>query len=51
VDKLRLYYRFFETDDECIAFQKLHYMHGLFLPDDVLEKLYRLNVIKLLKLA
>ncbi|MFQ5810054.1 MAG: amidohydrolase family protein [Armatimonadota bacterium] len=51
VDKVRLFLRFFETEDEHIPFQKLDHMCGLFLPDDVLEKVYRLNAMKLLKLG
>jgi hypothetical protein len=51
VDKVRLFLRFFETEDEHIAFQKLDHMCGLFLPDDVLERIYRLNAMKVLKLG
>lgn len=46
----QLYYRFLETDDEYFNYglsrlpgQGRWQIYGLFLPDDVLEKVYRLN--------
>jgi predicted TIM-barrel fold metal-dependent hydrolase len=46
----RLYYRFLETDDEYFSHDTVEpsrqgrwHVHGLFLPDDVLEKVYFLN--------
>ncbi len=46
----RLYYRFLETDDEHFNYnlgpvprQGRWHIHGLHLPDDVLENVYRLN--------
>ncbi|MGB6687390.1 MAG: amidohydrolase family protein [Terracidiphilus sp.] len=50
----RLYFRFLETDDEYFEYpshasrQGRWNIYGLYLPDDVLEKLYRLNALKLL---
>ncbi len=49
-----VYYRFLETDDEYIDPSKSHHLqgrwriHGIFLPDDVLEKLYNKNALKIL---
>jgi predicted TIM-barrel fold metal-dependent hydrolase len=46
----RLYYRFLETDDEYFNYglaetprQGRWYVHGMYLPDDVLEKIYYKN--------
>lgn len=45
----RIYYRFLETDDENFDCSASHHrqgfwnIYGVFLPDDVLEKLYRKN--------
>jgi predicted TIM-barrel fold metal-dependent hydrolase len=50
----RLSYRFFETDDEYFEYpshasrQGRWNVYGLFLPDDVLRKVYRENAMKLL---
>lgn len=50
VDEYRLYYRFLETDDEYFPYytgetppQGRWMAYGLFLPDDVLEKVYHRN--------
>ncbi|MBX3083293.1 MAG: amidohydrolase family protein [Anaerolineae bacterium] len=55
LDAYRLYYRFFETDDEYFNYnlsevpgQGRWYVYGLFLPDDVLEKLYYKNAERIL---
>ncbi len=50
----RLYYRMLETDDEYFDYpshasrQGRWQIYGLFLPDDVLRKIYRDNAVKLL---
>jgi predicted TIM-barrel fold metal-dependent hydrolase len=51
----RIYYRFLETDDEYFDYgaddipgQGRWCIYGLFLPDDVLEKVYRLNALGVL---
>lgn len=50
----RIYYRFLETDDEYIDPSGGHHLqgrwmiYGLYLPDDVLEKLYNKNALKIL---
>lgn len=51
----RLYYRFLETDDEYFNYnlsdlpkQGRWYAYGLYLPDDVLEKVYSLNAARLI---
>src|SRR5690606_13291075 len=52
----RLYYRFLETKDEYIDPTKAHHLqgrwmiYGLHLPDQVLEKIYYKNAVKLLNL-
>ncbi|MHB8624589.1 MAG: amidohydrolase family protein [Aggregatilineales bacterium] len=50
LDYYRLYYRFLETDDEYFNYgttpipgQGRWYIYGLYLPDDVLQKVYYLN--------
>jgi predicted TIM-barrel fold metal-dependent hydrolase len=50
----RLQYRFLETDDEYFSYntspiplQGRWYVHGLYLPDDVLEKIYLRNFTKI----
>ena len=54
VEMYRLYYRFLETDDEYFDYpshasrQGRWSICGLFLPEDVLRKVYRENAIKLL---
>ncbi len=57
LDAYRLYYRFLETDDEYFSYstsevpsQGRWYAYGMYLPDDVLEKIYYKNSVKLLKL-
>ena len=50
----RLYYRFLETADEYFDYpshasrQGRWNIYGIFLPDDVLRKVYRENALKLL---
>jgi uncharacterized protein len=52
----RVYYRFLETDDEYFDPTPAHkqqgrwMIYGIFLPDDVLEKIYNKNAIKILNL-
>jgi predicted TIM-barrel fold metal-dependent hydrolase len=54
VEMYRLYYRFLETADEYFEYpshasrQGRWNIYGLFLPADVLEKVYRSNALKLL---
>jgi predicted TIM-barrel fold metal-dependent hydrolase len=55
LDAYRLYYRFLETDDEYFNYnltpvpgQGRWYIYGLFLPDDVLQKIYYQNAEGLL---
>ena len=54
VDMYRLYYRFLETADEYFDYpshasrQGRWMVYGLFLPADVLQKVYRANALKLL---
>jgi predicted TIM-barrel fold metal-dependent hydrolase len=54
VDMYRLYYRFLETDDEYFDYpthasrQGRWNIYGLYLPDDVLRKVYRENALRLL---
>ncbi len=57
LDAYRLYYRFLETDDEYfnyntseVPLQGRWYVCGLYLPDDVLRKVYRDNAKKVLGL-
>lgn len=56
VEMYRLYYRFLETADEYFEYpshasrQGRWTICGVFLPDDVLRKIYRDNALKLLKL-
>jgi predicted TIM-barrel fold metal-dependent hydrolase len=50
----RLYYRFLETDDEYFEYpthasrQGRWNIYGVFLPDEVLRKIYRGNALKLM---
>jgi predicted TIM-barrel fold metal-dependent hydrolase len=50
----RIYFRFLETDDEYIDPSGGHHLqgrwniYGLYLPDDVLEKIYNKNALKIL---
>ncbi len=52
----RTHWRFLESDDEYFDISKSHKLqgrwnvYGLFLPDDVLEKIYRNNILKLISL-
>lgn len=57
VDSYGIYYRFLETDDEYFNYgtseipgQGRWSIYGLFLPDDVLEKVYRRNAMRILNL-
>ncbi len=53
-DAYRIYYRFLETDDEYFDCQKSHHLqgfwmiYGVFLPKDVLAKIYYQNAERLL---
>jgi predicted TIM-barrel fold metal-dependent hydrolase len=53
-DSYRIYYRFLETDDESFDCSASHHLqgfwnvYGLFLPDAVLEKVYRTNAERIL---
>lgn len=53
----RTYIRFLETDDEYFpvsqGYERLRFwrIYGVFLPDDVLEKVYRRNAERLLGMA
>lgn len=53
-DAFRLYYRFLETDDEYFDTAESHHrqgfwmIYGIFLPDEVLEKVYLTNASRLL---
>lgn len=53
----RLYFRFLETDDEYIDPTPAHKLqgrwmiYGLYLPDEVLEKIYNKNALKVLGMA
>ena len=56
VDAYRICYRFLETDDEYFNYntgdvpqQGRWYVHGLFLPDDVLKKVYSENARRILE--
>ena len=54
VEMYRLYYRFLETADEYFEYpshasrQGRWNIYGIFLPEDVLRKVYRENALKLL---
>jgi hypothetical protein len=53
-DAYRIYYRFLETDDEYFDCSASHHrqgfwnIYGIFLPPDVLEKVYRTNAERIL---
>ena len=53
-DAYRIYYRFLETDDEYFDCSASHHLqgfwniYGIFLPDPVLEKVYRKNAERIL---
>jgi predicted TIM-barrel fold metal-dependent hydrolase len=58
LDAYRLYYRFLETDDEYfnyntseVPMQGRWYVCGLYLPDDVLKKVYSENAKKVLRIS
>lgn len=58
LDAYRLYYRFLETDDEYFNYsiseipsQGRWHVCGLYLPDDVLKKIYRENAQRILRLG
>lgn len=57
LDAYQLCYRFLETDDEYFNYntseipgQGRWHVHGLYLPDDVLRKIYRDNAMRILKI-
>lgn len=56
LEAYQVYYRFLETDDEYILADPSHHrqgrwrIYGLYLPDDVLEKIYNKNAMKILNL-
>lgn len=53
----RIYYRFFETDDEYFDPSGGHHLEGrwmsyaVYLPDEVLEKIYYQNALKILDMC
>jgi len=53
IEAYQVYYRFLETDDEYINADPSHHrqgrwqIYGLYLPDDVLEKIYNKNALKI----
>ena len=58
LDAYRLYYRFLETDDEYFSYntsevpgQGRWYVCGLYLPDDVLKKVYHENARRVMKIG
>jgi predicted TIM-barrel fold metal-dependent hydrolase len=57
-EKVRIYWRFFETDDEYFDYHPAHKdrkglwkISGLSLPDDVLRKIYYQNALKLIGIS
>ena len=57
IDAYQIYYRFLETDDEYFNYnpgdipqQGRWYAHGLYLPDDVLKKVYSENAKRVLEM-
>jgi hypothetical protein len=57
LEAYRLYYRFLETNDEYfnyntseVPIQGRWCVHGMYLPDDVLKKIYRVNAMNVLKI-
>ncbi|MEJ5314081.1 MULTISPECIES: amidohydrolase family protein [Anaerolinea] len=57
LETYRIYYRFLETDDEYfnynpgeIPWQGRWYIYGIFLPDEVLEKVYAGNARRILRI-
>jgi hypothetical protein len=58
LDAYRLCYRLLETDDEYFNYntsevpgQGRFFAYGLYLPDEVLKKVYRQNAMKVLKIT
>ena len=55
-ESYRVYYRFLETDDEYFDPTPAHKLqgrwmiYGIYLPDDVLEKVYNKNALKIMKM-
>jgi predicted TIM-barrel fold metal-dependent hydrolase len=56
LETYRIYYRFLETDDEYFSYgasalpgQGRWYIYGLYLPDDILEKVYHQNAERIFK--
>ncbi|MCA9191744.1 MAG: amidohydrolase [Planctomycetales bacterium] len=55
-DAFRLYYRFLETDDEYFDTAESHHrqgfwmIYGIFLPEEILEKIYFTNAAKILSI-
>jgi predicted TIM-barrel fold metal-dependent hydrolase len=53
-DAYRIYYRFLETDDEYLDCSAIHHLqgfwniYGIFLPEPVLDKIYRKNAERIL---
>lgn len=54
-ERLRLYWRFLETDDEYFPYSEKEFppqgfwnIYGVFLPDEVLHKIYHENLLRLL---
>lgn len=53
LEAYQVYYRFLETDDEYILADPSHHrqgrwrIYGIYLPDDVLEKIYNKNALKI----
>jgi predicted TIM-barrel fold metal-dependent hydrolase len=56
VEAYQVYYRFLETDDEYIDASPSHHLqgrwriYGIHLPDEVLEKIYNKNALKILSM-
>jgi predicted TIM-barrel fold metal-dependent hydrolase len=56
IEAFRIYFRFLETEDEYFDCTESHHqqgfwmIYGINLPKDVLEKVYRTNALKLLKI-
>ena len=56
-EAFRIYYRFLETDDEYFDCSASHHrqgfwmIYGLYLPDDVLEKIYHKNAERILAMS
>jgi predicted TIM-barrel fold metal-dependent hydrolase len=55
-ESYRVYYRFLETDDEYFDPTPAHKLqgrwmiYGIYLPDDVLEKVYNKNALKIMNM-